>query len=94
MDKHNVVPELLHHIILDARQRLTVSGALDVESFDENTIVMQTSKGGLMVRGTGLRVDKLNLEGGEVNIEGRIDSLQYEDEMAPRGGGLFARMFR
>jgi sporulation protein YabP len=79
-------------LILDGRERLLISGVTDVEKFDENGVVCQTSLGTLLVRGGGLRVDKLSLEGGELSIEGRVDSLAYED--AAQTGGFFSRLFR
>ncbi len=90
-DKKTV--QLPHHIILDGRERLSITGVEDVESFDENAVVMSTSQGVLMIKGTGLRVDRLSLEGGELNIEGTVDSLQYEDTQ-PAQGGFLSRLFR
>ncbi len=80
-----------HQIVLDGRQTLTVSGVEEVESFDENTIVMITVKGTLVVRGEGLHIEKLSLDGGDLRVEGSVDSLSYEDEGRERGG-LFARL--
>ena len=82
-----------HRLILDERSRLTVTGVEDVESFDEEAIVMLTAKGALQIRGSGLRVDKLSLEGGELTVEGLVDSLQYE-ETQPESQGFFSRLFR
>ena len=53
-----------HHLILEERERLTVSGVEEVESFDENLIVMDTAQGVLVVRGEGLHIEKLSLDGG------------------------------
>jgi sporulation protein YabP len=85
--------ELPHHLILEGRYRLTVSGVEDVESFDENAAVIFTSKGLLIVRGSELHVDKLSIEGGEFYLEGQIDSLQYEEERK-QSGGFWSRMFK
>lgn len=82
-----------HRLILEDRSRLTVTGVEDVESFDEEAIVMLTAKGALQIRGTNLRVDKLSLEGGELTVEGLVESLQYEDKQ-PEGQGFFSRLFR
>jgi sporulation protein YabP len=85
-------PEGLHHVILEGRSSLSVSGVEDVESFDENTIVMDTSEGALVVRGEGLHIGKLSLDGGELKVEGQVDSLSYEERR--REGGFFSRLFR
>ncbi len=81
-----------HHLILNARNRLSVSGVSDVGSFDENSVVCMTSHGTLIVRGTGLKVDKLSIEGGELTVEGKVDCITYED--AQTQGGFFSRLFR
>ena len=82
----------LHRLELDGRERLVVSGVEDVERFDESGIVMSTSAGILTVTGEGLHIGKLSLDGGELHVDGRIDSLTYEDP-ALGGGGLLRRLF-
>ena len=54
-------PEAAHHIILEEREQLSVSGVEEVESFDESTILMSTSLGELMVRGQDLHIETLSL---------------------------------
>ena len=82
-----------HHIILEGRERLSVSGVEEVESFDETGIVMNTCEGTLVVRGEDLHIEKLSLDGGDLKVEGQVDSLTYEDGGGERGGFL-ARLFR
>ena len=82
----------LHRLELDGRERLVVSGVEDVERYDESGIVMSTSAGILTVTGEGLHIGKLSLDGGELHVDGRIDSLTYEDP-ALGGGGLLRRLF-
>ena len=83
--------ELPHRLTLDARSRLNMTGVTEVESFDENTIVLATTRGTLIVRGTGLHLQMLSLEGGQVSVDGSVDSLSYEDPVP--AGGFFARLF-
>jgi sporulation protein YabP len=80
-----------HRMELDGRSRLSVTGVQDVESFDEETVVLVTVQGTMVVRGEGLHLQMLSLESGQVTVEGRVDSMTYEDD-AP-GGGFFARLF-
>ena len=82
-----------HHIMMEERSSLTVSGVSDVERFDENEIVMSTSKGTLVVTGENLHIEKLSLDGGDLKVEGSVDALNYEDE-GGEGDGFFARLFR
>ena len=86
-------PQAVQHALrLEGREQLTVSGVEDVGRFDETGIVMTTSAGTLIVTGSNLHIGQLSLEGGELHLDGRIDSLVYEDEPA-RGGGFFSRLF-
>ena len=82
-----------HKIVLTGRERLEITGVEEVESFDENTIVMSTSLGALLVRGEGLHIETLSLDGGALKVEGRVESLSYEEESEVRGG-LLSRLFR
>lgn len=83
-----------HHVILEGRASLSVSGVEEVESFDENTIVMHTSQGTLIIRGENLHIEKLSLDGGDLKVEGDVDSLTYEDGRGEKSGGFFSRLFR
>lgn len=82
-----------HRVVLEERNSLCVSGVVEVERFDENEILMSTSRGTLAVRGEELHIEKLSLDGGELKVEGNIDSLFYEDDGDTHRGGLFARLF-
>ncbi len=82
-----------HNLILEERGHLTVTGVADIDSFDEETVVVYTEMGELTIRGSELHINKIDVEAGELNLEGEIDSLSYSDQPAVRGG-FFARMFR
>ena len=92
MKDYNVVPAMEHHLELHGREQLTVSGVEDVDRFDEAGIIMTTSAGTLVITGEDLHIGKLSLDGGELHVDGRIDSITYEDEGQGRGG-LFHRLF-
>lgn len=81
-----------HKLTLDERKRLTMTGVTDVESFDEEMVVLHTVKGTLVVRGAGLQLQLLSLEGGQVHVEGTVTSVTYEDQ-TPGGSGFFSRLF-
>lgn len=81
-----------HRLELSGRERLTVSGVEDVERFDETGIVMSTTAGMLIVTGENLHIGKLSLDGGELFVDGRIDSVSYEEQASPKGG-LLSRLF-
>ena len=79
-----------HRIVLENRERLCISGVDEVERFDETMVVLSTSRGDLTICGQGLHIEQLSLDGGDLLVEGTVDSIQYEE---PRGkGGLLARL--
>lgn len=81
-----------HNIIIEDRTRISVSGVIEVNSFDDRQIVAMTSKGSLILRGTDLHIDKLSLDSGELVVTGLITDLGYE-EVAP-SGSLWSRLFK
>ena len=83
---------LPHHLTLDGREKLTLSGVDHVERFDENEIVLHTSLGQLTVTGENLHIDRLSLDGGEMAVSGTVASLIYE-ETDSRDRGFFSRLF-
>lgn len=79
-----------HSIHIDNRMRIVVTGVADVISFNEQDVLLLTEAGPLNLVGTGLHMNRLNLEDGQVCIEGELLGLDYEPEDAGRRG-LFSR---
>lgn len=80
-----------HNIIMESREKLTISGVEDVSGFDENEIVMTTVCGALVVRGSDLKIDKLSLDTGDIAIRGLVTDLGYEEVQQSRS--LWAKLF-
>ena len=91
MNEYNTM-QGAHRLELIGREELTVSGVEDVERFDETGIVMTTAAGVLVVTGEDLHIGKLSLDGGELHVDGHIDSVSYEDQ-GPIKGGFLSRLF-
>lgn len=86
------IPQTEHHILLESRNNLTISGVEEVESFDDSTITLHTNQGMLVVQGEGLHIEKLSLDGGDLKVEGQVDSIVYEN--SPHNtSGFFSRLF-
>lgn len=66
-----------HKVVLSNRKTGSFTGVLDVISFDINEILLETEQGMLNVKGKDLHVNRLNLEKGEVDLEGTIDGFSY-----------------
>ena len=87
-------PALSHHVALEEREQLVISGVEEVESFDESAIYLTTAQGGLEIQGEGLHIEKLSLDGGDLKVEGRVNALIYDTDGRERGvwlGRLFGR---
>lgn len=80
--------QMPHKLNLNERQQLTMTGVAEVVSFDEHTVILQTSLGLLIVQGEGLQLKTLSLEGGQVAVDGHITALTYEE---PRQTGSWRR---
>lgn len=82
---------LPHYLTLEERQKLTMSGVTEVVSFDEESVVLKTDLGTLVVQGRQLQLKTLTLDGGNVAVEGQIGAMTYEE---PRQAGHWrSRLF-
>lgn len=82
-----------HHLIMENRKSLTLTGIVDVDSFDEQTVVLITDIGELTVKGSSLQIKGFSVESGELSLDGEIDSLAYQ-EINRTNGGFFSKLFR
>lgn len=84
-----------HRLSMEQRRECKITGVVDVSSFDENTILMETVDGMLTIKGENLHVGRLNLEKGEADVDGMVNSLVYTDKntFAKKGEGLLTRLF-
>ena len=91
----NMDEEKRHFITMENREKLTITEVEDVESFDKEKVVVYTSMGTMTVSGSGFRIHKLNVEDGQLVIDGEIDEIKYSQSREPAGqGGFFSRLFQ
>lgn len=83
-----------HLIHMTDRNMIQISGVTDVLSFDEEGVAVDTVCGMLLLKGMGLHVGRLNLEEGEIAVEGQIDAITYTDGAEQGKESLFGRLFR
>lgn len=85
-----------HRLQIMNRNSVSLTGIVDVISFDLNTIILETVQGNLTMKGNEMHVKRLNLEKGEVDVDGKIDSLVYSENysMRQKGESLVGRLFR
>ena len=81
-----------HNAIIESRKKFTLTGVKDVVSFDEETVVLETALGRLVIKGEGLHILNFNTESGDISGEGRIHAFVYTRE--EKNEGFFPRIFR
>lgn len=82
-------------VFLENRNRLSVSGVVDVLNFDEEVITAVTNLGILIIKGSNLHLNQFSLDTSELSIEGEINLLQYDDKhLNKKGETLFEKIFK
>lgn len=96
MEDLNQAGMRMHKLTLLNRKTCSVNGVNDVLSFDTHEILLETEQGMMMFKGEELHVNRLSLDKGEVDIDGRIDSILYSDVIRTpeKSGSLLSRLFR
>ena len=86
----------VHKLSLSNRRTCNICGVSDVLSFDVSEILLETEQGMLMIKGSDLHVNRLSLEKGEIDVEGKIDSLTYSElsGFSKQGESLFGKLFK
>lgn len=57
---------------------MELTGVNNVETFDENEIILETEMGYLTVSGENLHISLLNLEDKKVALSGSINGINYK----------------
>ena len=95
IEEKKVTKPKVQNLILENREKLSISGVLDVESFNDECVIVDTELGVLIIHGEDLHINKLNLDNSELNIEGDIISCQYSDKEGGKSkGSFFSKMFK
>lgn len=86
---------VVQNLILENREKLSISGVLDVLSFDDQVVIVETELGLLTIKGENLRINKLSLDTSEVIVEGEIYNLAYsENDLDKKAGGFLNKIFK
>jgi len=95
MEEKKMTKTIPQNLVMENREKLSVTGVLDVTNFNTESVTLDTELGGMVIKGEDLRISKLNLENFEMVIEGKIVSCVYNDEYDSRKGwSFFGKMFK
>ena len=78
----------IQNLILENREKL------DVLSFDDQIVILETELGMLTIKGEDLRINKLSVDTGDVVIEGNINSVSYSEKEERKSGNLLGKIFK
>lgn len=95
-ERKKINTSVIQNLILENRGKLSISGVLDVLSFDDQVVIVETELGLLTVKGENLRINKLSIDTSEVIVEGDISSLTYSDSktLEKSKGSLISKIFK
>ncbi len=94
-ERKSINNNVIQNLVLENREKLSVSGVLDVLSFDDQVVIIETELGLLTIKGEDLRINKLSIDTSEVVVEGDIFSMNYsEKEMEKKGGSILGKIFK
>ncbi|MBC8531419.1 sporulation protein YabP [Gehongia tenuis] len=95
MDERKVTRVRAHSVFVENREKVTITGVDDVDSFNEEEVLLITEAGDITIAGEGLHIAKLNLDDGQLIVEGYLYAVEYSDGDTSSGkGGLFSRLFK
>lgn len=94
-ERKSMNTNIIQNLVLENRSRLNISGVLDVLSFDDQIIIVETELGMLTVKGDNLRINKLSIDTSEVIVEGEIISLTYSNkDLDKKNEGFLGKIFK
>jgi len=88
------MPEGQHQLAITNREKVTISGVLQVLNYDDSEILLETTVGLLAIKGKGFNISNLNLEAGNLEADGTVTNLNYSEGKGARGKGLFQRLLK
>lgn len=83
------------NIVLENRKKLSLTGVEEVISFDDEKILLNTKLGFLTIKGAELKMNKLDVQNGDVIISGTITSIVYSSkEVKKEKESIISRLFK
>lgn len=82
----------LHNIIMENREKISMSGIKKVDNFDDQTIILLTEMGELTIKGENLHISKMDVDTGDLKVTGKIYGLIYNETQ--KGSSIFKRLIK
>lgn len=76
MEEKNII----HNVVIEQCKDINMTGVKEVKAFDEDTVVLDTSKGTLTIKGEALLINSFSAITGDLLMQGNIWALVYSGE--------------
>lgn len=83
-----------HNIEVNDRKSVKVTGVRHVDSYDDKEVLLKTSMGDLIIKGTELNISNLNLEDGNLQVIGLVESFLYVEEAGAKRKNFIKRILK
>ena len=94
LDAKSINNKSNHEVVLISREKLTINGIKEIINFDENNVNLKTQCGDLLIEGENIHINVLNIEKGDIEIQGKISGLNYYDSLENEKRTLLSRIFK
>lgn len=82
------------NIMIENREKINLTGVVDIHSFDDELVLVETNLGIITLKGINLKINKLNLDSNELSVEGKINSLNYSENMEQKKANMIGKLFK
>lgn len=79
---------------MQRKKNLELSGVKNIERFDENEFILETTLGWMTIRGQEMTLSKFDTEHSAVVIQGQIDAIEYDTSRKNQQGSFLSRLFK
>lgn len=83
---------MIHNIIMENREKISMSGIKKVDNFDEQSIILLTELGELTIKGENLHISKMDVDTGDLKVTGNIYGLIYNEPQ--KSTSVFKRLLK
>ena len=97
MDKDiNIIGNLNHGVTINERKNIVITGVKKIDSFDNEEFLLETNMGYMIIKGSELEIIKLDTYQGNVSIKGKINSLNYVENLKKKEKeeSMFNKLFK
>lgn len=95
-NKETKIEDRKSYLTLDSRKKMTIDGVEEIVSFNDEQILLNTVLGSMDIRGENLKMNKLDVQNGDIMIAGKISYIVYtsDEKKSRKGKGILSRLFR